>query len=96
MVGKGIHVVVTKIDEQDVEKLADEIADYLQQREVVADTIDGITHWWLMRQRMQERKRQVEQAVECLCDQGLIEKRVMVDGTVLYLSKKNHNKNKTQ
>ena len=84
---KGIHVHISKNKrEVDIEKLAGEIVAYLQQRELAADTLAG--QWWLMRQRYIENQKLVEQAVEYLFEKGMIEKRVMADGTVLYLRNK--------
>lgn len=40
-----------KPDEQNVIKVADQIADYLRESGYVADTIEGIVQWWLPRQR---------------------------------------------
>ena len=72
------------------------IANYLCSRERVADTLDGITHWWILRQQIYEEKRRIEEAVEYLCKQGSIEKRVLADGTVLYIAtavcRENNNK----
>ena len=73
-------------DDRDVETVATEIAKYLKQRAHVADTIEGIAQWWLMRQRLWEERQKVEMAVEYLCKQGVIHKRVMKDGSVLYIA----------
>ena len=69
---------------QDVQLLADEINRYLHEREFVADTLEGISKWWILRQRLQEEHRRVEQAMEYLCAKGVVETRVLPDGVVLY------------
>jgi hypothetical protein len=69
---------------QDVQLLADEINRYLHEREFVADTLEGISKWWILRQRLQEEQRRVEQAMEYLCAKGVVETRVLPDGVVLY------------
>ena len=73
-------------DAKAVERTAKLIVAYLCSREQAADTIDGISNWWVMRQRLHEEKLYVEQAVDFLCDQGLIEKRTLSDGSVLYIA----------
>jgi hypothetical protein len=72
--------------EDDIKALANEIAGYLQQREHVADTLDGIVQWWIMRQRLHEERRRVEQAMTYLCHEGLVDARILPDGNVLYVA----------
>lgn len=64
--------------------LAQEIAGYISNRPDAADTLEGLTLWWISRQRLLEAEKNVRQAVEYLIDQGVIEKRAMADGRVLY------------
>lgn len=70
----------------DIKALADEIAAYLRERGQVADTLEGIARWWIMRQRLQEGQRKVAQAMDYLCAQGLVTIRTLADGAVLYTS----------
>ncbi|MGD8926490.1 MAG: hypothetical protein PVG20_06555 [Thioalkalispiraceae bacterium] len=70
--------------DDDVISVAEEIARYLKGRQQVADTIDGIAEWWIIRQRIHEERERVEKAVEYLLNVGLIKKRVLPDGTVIY------------
>jgi hypothetical protein len=73
-------------DQADIKALADEIAAYLREREQVADTIEGIARWWIMRQRLQEGQRKVAQAMDYLCARGLVTTRKLPDGALLYTS----------
>lgn len=73
-------------NQADIKALADEIAAYLREREQVADTIEGIARWWIMRQRLQEGQRKVAQAMEYLCASGVVTTRKLPDGVVLYTS----------
>jgi hypothetical protein len=73
-------------NQADIKALADEIASYLREREQVADTLEGIARWWIMRQRLQEGQRKVAQAMDYLCAQGLVTTRKLPDGVVLYTS----------
>ena len=82
-------------EEQDEETLrvAGEIARYLQRRkkiaevETVADTLEGISQWWLLRQRLYEEQQRVEKAIRYLCQQGLVEERLQADGKTIYISR---------
>ncbi len=67
-----------------IEDLAEEIEGYLRRGERLADTVEGITEWWLTRQRLQEEKQKVRRALDFLCQKGLIEKRTLPDGQTLY------------
>lgn len=71
-------------EDPDIKALAQEIAHYLQGREHVADTLDGILQWWILRQRLHEERRRVERAVDYLFRQGLISARELPDGRRLY------------
>ena len=73
-------------NEAEIKALADEIAAYLRGRGQVADTLEGIARWWIMRQRLHEGQRKVAQAMDYLCDQGLVSTRKLPDGVVLYTS----------
>lgn len=70
----------------DIRALAEEIAAYLRERGQVADTLEGIARWWILRQRLHEGQRKVEQAMDYLCAQGLVAIRKLPDGAVLYTS----------
>ena len=76
----------TNDNQAEIKALADEIAAYLRGRGQVADTLEGIARWWIMRQRLQEGQRKVAQAMDYLCIQGLVTTRKLPDGVVLYTS----------
>jgi len=67
-----------------VQKIADEIARYMKDHAHGADTLEGIARWWLTKQRLSETEDKVKEAVDSLHSRGLIEKRVLPDGTILY------------
>ncbi len=69
---------------EDVAELASEITRYLQNHYCVADTLEGISQWWILRQRLQEERSRVEQAMEYLCTQGIVETHRLPDGAILY------------
>lgn len=74
----------TQYLDDDVQQIADEITRYLQEHEGVADTLEGISQWWILRQRLQEERTKVERAMIYLCEQGVVETRALPDGKILY------------
>jgi hypothetical protein len=63
----------------------EEILSYLRNHPNAADTLDGILNWWLPRQRYETEQKRIEQGLEHLVTQGLVSKKVLSDGTILYL-----------
>ena len=70
---------------REVKRIAGEIARYIKEHKHGADTLEGITRWWIARQRLSEAEAKVREALESLCEQQVIRKRILADGTVLYL-----------
>jgi len=58
--------------EDDVHSIAAEIMNYLQQRPMAADTLDGIAYWWLVQQAITRHVGLVEKALEYLVREGKI------------------------
>jgi hypothetical protein len=67
-----------------IAEIARAIERYLAKHPNAADSMEGIRRWWLMRQRYEESAQQVQQALEQLLRQGVVTKRVLTDGQVLY------------
>ena len=80
-------IVTHEEDDPDIQSLAQEIARYLQGREQIADTLDGIVQWWILRQRLHEERRKVERAMAYLYQQGMISTRRLPDGRTLYIGR---------
>lgn len=76
------------LEPEEVKRVAEEIERYLAMRSGSADTLRGVTHWWLMQQRVIEAERMVEQAIHFLCEEGKLEVRHLVDGTDVFIAKK--------
>ena len=70
--------------EHDVESIAAEIMTYLNQRPTASDSVDGITHWWLVRQSIAQKIDMVEQALEQLAQEGKISKRTNASSEIIY------------
>ena len=71
-----------------VHDTAEEISRYLAEHPDAADTLDGIQQWWLFRQRLDESLDLVSRAVEDLIRRGVVERRRLADGTILFVRAK--------
>ena len=76
------------------EKLAREIISYLREHPHSGDSVEGISRWWVMRQRIQESIYAVRQVLDHLEGAGLIHERRMADGRSVYFA--NHNPDLTE
>lgn len=79
---------------RDVKQIADDIASYLERHKDAADTLEGITQWWLLRQRIEDTSVQVLEALEYLHEKGIV-KSITTRGKTVYSAvrdkpKKNH------
>lgn len=72
---------------EDVTEIAAQIERYLATHPEAADSLGGITRWWLTRQRYEESAQQVMRAIESLVSAGKVETRTTVDGTVIYAAR---------
>ena len=70
--------------EDDVNTIAADIMEYLQQRPMASDTLDGVVHWWLLEQSIMRNKRLVEQALEQLAEQGKVSKTINANREAVY------------
>jgi hypothetical protein len=60
------------------------VLEYLAGHPYAADTLDGITHWWLPRQRYTTAQQRIEAVLVRLVDQGVLQLRRLPDGTAMY------------
>ena len=77
-----------RVEEAEVIRVASEIRRYLDDHPESADSIDGITRWWLPRQRIEESTLLVQQALDYLVSESLVERKASRDGDHLYFSAK--------
>ncbi|NIM15086.1 MAG: hypothetical protein GTO45_24245 [Candidatus Aminicenantes bacterium] len=66
------------------QKLSEKILDYLRKHPGAGDTAEGITSWWLDMDTDQPSIEKVNHALEILVKKGLIKKRPLHGGTILY------------
>lgn len=72
-----------------IEKIANEITRYLQQHQFAADTMEGICHWWITKQHIEEDQKCVLAALEYLIQHEQLIYRHLPDGSVLYFGTTN-------
>lgn len=70
--------------EEDVLSIAAEIMSYLQRRPMASDSLDGITHWWLVQQAIVKNRKLVEQALAQLAREGKVIERKGLDSEPIY------------
>ncbi len=70
--------------EDDVKSIAAEIMTYLHQRPMASDSLDGITHWWLVQQAITKNIDLVEQALEQLAQEGKVSKKMNTNREAIY------------
>lgn len=71
-----------KVD--DIDSIAAEIMSYLDRRPMASDSLDGITHWWLVQQAIVKNKVLVEQALGQLAQEGKIIKKMSGNAEAIY------------
>ena len=57
---------------------------YLSRCPQAADTVEGIAHWWIMRQRLVESVEEVQRSIESLKAKGLISEHTGPDGRSIF------------
>jgi Fe2+ or Zn2+ uptake regulation protein len=72
------------------EKIAREIMSYLREHPHSGDSVEGISLWWVMRQRINESIYAVRQVLEHLQRAGLIYERRLADGSSIYFANTSH------
>ena len=60
------------------------VLDYLHAHPHAADTLEGITRWWLPQQRYVNALSRIETVLQRLVVQGDLQLRRLPDGTALY------------
>jgi hypothetical protein len=71
-------------DDQLIESLAQDIADYLARNTQAADDIEGIMQWWLHDERPGKTVERVRCSLELLESRGVVRRSVLKDGHVIY------------
>jgi hypothetical protein len=67
-------------------EISQEILDYLREHPGSGDTLEGVSKWWVMQQRVSECVENVSQALKQLGQEGFVHERIMADGRVVYFA----------
>lgn len=76
----------------DIEEIAREIRRYLLDHPNAADSLEGIAHWWLVRQQVEFSVEKVKMALDYLVRNDLISKSTTVGGEVVYGNMKKYSR----
>jgi hypothetical protein len=79
---------MSEFNEYDVQKIADQIECYLKYHPNAADTIEGITKWWLPGQGIEASSVIVQQALDYLGSKLVIKCNANLSGNKVYSSNK--------
>jgi len=79
-----LNPAATNVDDDAIDTLAREVAAYLATHPDAADTVDGISRWWLTRMRVEKATADVQRALEVLVAQRVVVERRLPDGRVVY------------
>jgi hypothetical protein len=69
---------------KDIQSIAEEISNYLSRHQFAADTVEGICHWWITKQRIEEEQKRVLAALDYLMKENQVTSRRLPDGSLLY------------
>jgi hypothetical protein len=73
-------------DQPDVAALAEQIRAYLLRHPKAADSVAGVLKWWLLEQRLEQSRDNVQRALDHLVATGQVAERKTPDGTVIYVA----------
>ena len=69
-----------------------EVLRYLLRHPNAQDTLEGISEWWILEERIIQKYAEVQQALKKLVEQGFVLEKQMPQGRVIYcLNKKKKN-----
>lgn len=75
---------LTQLRQSEIRAVANAIASYLDDFPSATETAEGITRWWLARQRFNDSLEVVEEALDLLEQEGLVERVKYASNLVLY------------
>lgn len=79
---------MTEFNDYDVQIIADQIECYLKDHPNAADTIEGITKWWLTGQKIEVSNLIVQQALIYLDSKSVVKCNTDLSGYKVYSSNK--------
>ena len=79
---------MAEFNDPEIRQIADQIERYLNSRPHAADTIEGITKWWLLGKRVEVSTVVVQQALNYLEAKSIVKAFVNLSGNNVYSSTK--------
>ncbi len=79
---------MSELNDFDVQQIADQIECYLKNHPNAADTIEGITKWWLPEQGTEVSRLIVQQALNFLGSKSVVKCNNNYNGNKVYSSNK--------
>jgi hypothetical protein len=79
---------MSEFSDSDVQQTADQIECYLKNHPNAADTIEGITKWWLPGLEIEVSSLIVQQALNYLDSKSVIKSNANLGGNIVYSSNK--------
>jgi len=79
---------MSEFNDSDVQQIADQIDFYLKNHPNAADTIEGITKWWLSGQGIEVSSLIVQQALNHLGSKSVVKCNASLSGNKVYSSSK--------
>lgn len=79
---------MSEFNDSDVQQIADQIECYLKNHPNAADTIEGITKWWLPGQGIEVSSLIVQQALNYLGSKSVVTFNANLSGNKVYSSNK--------
>jgi hypothetical protein len=84
---------VNQIDLTEKEqKIAQLLINFMQNNPEAKHTAEGIARWWILQQKLEDELEVIEKVIECLTDEGIIEKIEFSDGDAYYRYKPDKSK----
>ncbi|MDD5319794.1 MAG: hypothetical protein PHD43_04115 [Methylococcales bacterium] len=75
---------MSEFNDSDVQQIADQIEYYLKKHPNAADTIEGITKWWLPGQGIEVSSLIVQKALNYLGSKSVIKCNANLSGNIVY------------
>ena len=79
---------MSEFNDSDMQQIADQIEYYLKNHPNAADTIEGITKWWLPEQGIEVSSVIVQQALNYLGSKSVVKCNASLSGSKVYSSNK--------
>lgn len=82
---------MAEFNDPEIRQIADQIESYLNNHPHAADTLEGITKWWLPGKRVEVSSVIVQQALNYLAAKSIVKAFVNLSGNSVYSSNKDRN-----